>query len=99
MADKKIVDETHHISSKRGNGQLRREIWVDSSGQVVRYNLAYVNHALHRGDNGRVVGYDNQHGFHHRHFFGKVTAVDFVNFETIEDMFEADWSALRRLEK
>jgi hypothetical protein len=95
MADAKIVDETHHISSKRGNGQLRREIWVDKKGHVTRYNLAYINHALHRGDNGRVVGYDNQHGFHHRHFFGEVVAVDFVNFEETENAFEADWAALR----
>ena len=62
MADRKIVDDTHHITKKRGNGQLRREIWVDAQGQVTRYNLAYINHALHAGDNGRVVGYDNQHG-------------------------------------
>lgn len=95
MADTKIVDETHHISGKRGNGQLRREIWVNKKGHVTRYNLAYINHALHRGDNGRVVGYDNQHGFHHRHYFGEVTAIDFVNFEETENSFEADWAALR----
>jgi hypothetical protein len=95
MADEKIVDETHHISGKCGNGQLRREIWVDKKGRVTRYNLAYVNHALHRGDNGRVVGYDNQHGFHHRHYFGEVAAVDFISFEKIENVFEADWIALR----
>jgi len=95
MADTKIVDEVHHISAKRGNGQLRREIWADDKGNVSRYNLAYINFALHKGDHGRVVGYDNQHGYHHRHYFGDVTAVDFVSFENIEDLFEADWTALR----
>ena len=75
MADRKIVDDTHHITQKRGNGQLRREIWVDAQNKVTRYNLAYINHALHGGDNGRVVGYDNQHGYHHRHYYGVVTAV------------------------
>jgi|SRR5450830_1356757 len=95
MADKKIVDEVHHISSKRGNGQLRREIWVNGKGQVTRYNLAYVNHVFHTGDNGRVVGYDNQHGYHHRHYFGAVTAVDFISFEETEIAFESDWIALR----
>ena len=56
MADRKIIDEAHHITPKRGNGQLRREVWVDELGRVTRYNLAYVNRALYSGDNGRVVG-------------------------------------------
>ena len=46
MADRKIIDDVHHITPKRGNGQLRREIWVDAQGKVTRYNLAYINHAL-----------------------------------------------------
>ena len=96
MADRRIVDDTHHITQKRGNGQLRREIWVDAQGQVTRYNLAYINHALHAGDNGRVVGYDNQHGYHHRHYFGVVAAVEFTSFDDIEDQFQTDWAALRR---
>ena len=99
MSDRKIADEVHHISGKRGNGQLRREIWVDNKGRVTRYNLAYINHTLHKNDNGRVVGYDNQHGFHHRHYFGEVIAVDFVSFEQIEGLFENDWTALRSTTK
>lgn len=95
MSDHKIIDEVHHISAKRGNGQLRREIWVDHKSNVTRYNLAYINHHLYKGDNGRVVGYDNQHNYHHRHYFGKVTPVDFVSFEDIENMFEADWTELK----
>lgn len=96
MAANKIVDETHKISDKRGNGKLRREIWVDEvTGRVTRYNLAYINHSLHAGDNGRVVGYDNTHDGHHRHYFGKVEPIDFVSFENIEDRFEQDWISLR----
>lgn len=95
MADAKIIDEVHRISDKRGNGQLRREVWADAKGRVTRYNLAYINHALHAGDNGRVVGYDNQHGYHHRHYFGQVVPVQFVSFDDIEAQFEADWIALR----
>ncbi|BCA64640.1 toxin-antitoxin system TumE family protein [Fluviibacter phosphoraccumulans] len=90
----KQSDETHKISDKRGNGKLRREVWVDAQGKVVRYNLAYINHHLFQGDNGRVIGYDNAHGVHHRHYFGGVSPVDFVSFDDIEDRFEADWSAL-----
>lgn len=95
MPDKKICDESHKISDKRGNGQLRREVWVDEKGRVTRYNLAYINHGLHQGDNGRVVGYDNQHGQHHRHYFGTVEPVNFASFEDIEERFEQDWIALR----
>jgi hypothetical protein len=42
-----------------------------------------------------VVGYDNQHGYHHRHYFRTVEAVTFQNFEEIEARFETDWLALR----
>jgi Family of unknown function (DUF6516) len=93
--DTKIIDEVHRISAKRGNGQLRREVWENAKGEIVRYNLAYINHAMFKGDNGRVVGYDNQHGYHHRHYFGKVSAVAFVSFDDVESQFEADWIALR----
>jgi len=96
MAEIKTVDETHKISDKRGNGKLRREIWIDdNTGKVTRYNLAYINHALHSGDHGRVVGYDNAHNSHHRHYFGVVEPIEFVSFEDIEDRFERDWIALR----
>ena len=95
MPDKKIIDETHRISAKRGNGQLRREVWVGDDGKVTRYNLAYINHQLHHADNGRVVGYDNAHDGHHRHWFGEVEPVDFIGFENIEERFEQDWLALR----
>ncbi len=95
MATQKVVDEIHKISDRRGNGQLRREVWIDESGCVVRYNLAFINHHLFQGDNGRVVGYDNRHGYHHRHYFGMVEPVAFESFEQIEALFEADWLALR----
>jgi hypothetical protein len=95
MPETKLYDESHKISDKRGNGSLRREVWVDPLGKVVRYNLAYINHKLHAGDNGRVVGYDNAHGYHHRHYFGVVEPIAFVSFEDIEERFEQDWIALK----
>ena len=94
MSGRKIVDETFTISRKRGNGLLRREIWVDRRGRVVRYNLAYINHAIYSGDNGRVLGYDNAHGYHHRHRMGAVEAISFVSFEDIEARFENEWLAV-----
>jgi hypothetical protein len=86
----KIVDETHEISRRRGNGKLRREVWVDANGKVVRFNLAFINREIHRGDNGRVLGYDSQHGVWHRHHLGEVSPVEKTSFDEIEAKFEAE---------
>lgn len=102
MADvksQKVLDVSTRLSKKRGNGILRREVWVDGKGKVIRYNLAYINHNIFRGDNGRVVGYDNSHGVHHRHYKGKVETVEFHSFENIEERFEADWTVFSRKAK
>ncbi len=96
MPDRKIIDETHKIPDKRGNGLLRRELWVDKNGKITHYNLAFINYKLHFADNGRVGGYDNQHGYHHRHYFGRVEPIDFVSFEEVEKRFEHDWLILRQ---
>lgn len=95
MAETKIHDDTNVLSSRHGNGVLRREVWVDESGKVVRYNLAYINHDIYQQDHGRVIGYDNAHGYHHRHYLGQVESVDFVSFEDVEERFAADWSRFR----
>ena len=87
---KKAVDEVHTISTRRGNGKVRVETWVDKAGKVVRYNLAYINHTFFAGDNGRVLGYDSQHGSHHRHYLGSVTEIAFEGFEEIESLFESE---------
>lgn len=96
MPEIKVSDDSWSLSSKNGNGVLRREVWVNEKGTVVRYNLAYINHKIFQGDNGRVVGYDNAHNFHHRHFMGSVEPVKFVSFEDIENRFQADWLKFRR---
>ncbi|CAB3770480.1 toxin-antitoxin system TumE family protein [Paraburkholderia solisilvae] len=95
MADKKPIDESHHVTRRKGGGILRREVWVDEDGNVTRYNLAYINRELYQSDNGRVVGYDNAHGYHHRHYFGTIEPVEFVSFEGVEEQFARDWIALR----
>ena len=86
----KIVDETHEISRRRGNGKLRREIWVDANGKVVRFNLAFINQNIYRGDNGRVLGYDSQHGTWHRHHLGEVSPVAATSFHEVEAKFEVE---------
>ena len=75
---------------------LRREIWVDRRGRVVRYNLAYINHLIYAGDDGRVLGYDSAQGHHHRRCGGKVTTVRFEGFEQIEARFQREWSRLAK---
>ncbi len=94
MAERKTRDERHKIPNKRGNGQLRREIWEDEQGNITRYNLAYINHRLYPGDNGRVVGFDNQHGHHHRHFMGNIEPIEFLSFENLENRFYLEWSSV-----
>ena len=93
---RKAVDERFYLSSAKGGGMLRREIWVDRRGRVVRYNLAYVNHLIYAGDDGRVLGYDSAHGRLHRHYRGKVTTVRFESFEQIEARFQKEWNRLAK---
>lgn len=96
MPEIKLIDRIDRVSRKRGNGLLRREVWIDQVTRIVtRYNLAYINHDIYQGDNGRVLGYDNKHGFHHRHFMGQIQEVDFVTFEITEKSFEDEWLNLR----
>jgi hypothetical protein len=92
MAERKIRDERHKISNKRGNGLLRRETWEDEHGTITRYNLAYINYHLFSGDNGRVIGFDIQHGHHHKHLMGKMESIEFVSFEELENQFDLEWS-------
>lgn len=73
---------------------VRREVWLDAKGRVTRYNLAYVNPLVFAGDNGRVLGYDNAHGFHHRHHYGKVSAIQFESFEAVENAFQSELANL-----
>ncbi len=90
MAAIKIIDRSFLVSRKRGNGTLRYEVWQEE-GVVTRYNLAYINHLIFSGDNGRVLGYDNKHG-HHRHLKGVVQPLDTTNYEVIERRFEREWA-------
>ena len=92
MSEMKIIDKSFSVSRKRGNGTLRYEVWT-VAGAITRYNLAYINHLIYSGDNGRVLGYDNRHG-HHRHFMGNVEPVDINSFEDIEQKFEQEWSVI-----
>ena len=58
---------------------------------MTRYNLAYINPAVYQADNGRVLGFDNAHDYHHRHYMGEVEVVDFVSYEATLDRFQQEW--------
>ena len=94
VAVRKAVDERLYLSRRKGGGLLRREIWTDAQGTVVRYSLACVNPLIYAGDNGRVLGYDVAHGTHHRHYMGEVSDLAFDRFEWIEARFYREWAVL-----
>ena len=94
----KTVDETMLLKRPRRGARLREEVWQTQEGQVTKYNLAYVNHLVCQMDNGRVLGYDNSHGFHHRHFMGKVETIKFKDYETLTARFRDEVQELWRKE-
>jgi len=92
----KTIDEEVEVSCVLGEGKLREEVWQDSTGKVIRYNLAFINHFMYQGDNGRVLGYDVAHDYHHRHLMGEIEAIDFPGYEKLVDRFLREVSTLRK---
>lgn len=85
----KVVDERYTLPSKRGGGTIKIEAWENSSGDLIKYNIAYINHSIFQRDNGRVFGYDNAHGYHHKHLLGEITPIDnFISYEKLIEQFE-----------
>ncbi len=82
------------VPRKLGGGLVRMSINRDMAGVVHGYSFAYINPQICALDNGRVLGYDNRHGYHHRHFMGTRTAVSFTSVEELRDRFEAEWRAI-----
>ena len=66
---------------------LKEEVWQDQDGHVVKYSLAYINAVICGADNGRVLGYDNSHDHHHRHFMGKQASFEFPGYEVLARRF------------
>ena len=82
----KVVDDRSQIKCKRGMGLIREEVWQDAKGRTVRYNLAFVNHHIFAGDNGRVLGYDTAHGSPHRHYMGTLAAIEPQSYSEVEKL-------------
>ncbi len=90
----KQIDETIKLPNKTGNGILKFLVKTNEQGQLHHYSLAYINPRLCATDNGRVLGYDNSHGYHHRHYMGTVESVEFTSYEAVAEKFEREWRAL-----
>jgi len=95
----KILDDTINMPEKSGNGILKMQVSVDEKGKLARYSLTYVNLRLCGVDNGRALGYDNSHGYHHRHYMGKEEPIDFESYEAIAQRFDTEWRALHEKAK
>lgn len=69
---------------------LKEEIWQSADGKVVKYSIAYINPRICRVDNGRVLGYDNSHDCHHRHFMGSMEPVEFESYSALSARFQKE---------
>lgn len=93
MADTtKISDDIFMVPWDQGNGQIRREVWVDKEKNVTHYYLAYINAESCQTDGGTVLRYDYNNGYLYSHVKGARTAVDFSSFEELEEQFEIKWN-------
>jgi hypothetical protein len=94
---RRVKLQEYRLKGNRKGAVLKEETCLED-GQVVGYSLAYINLRRFAGDNGRVLGYDNSHGNHHRHFRGKVEPVNFSTYAEIAERFFREVHELWRIE-
>ena len=106
MSKSKIIRllerERFELSAKSGGGILQYEAWgyrQKDKTFVTRYNIAYINHTIFADDNGRVLGYDNAHGYHHRHWMGSVEPFVFESYADVVERFQTEWQNLVKNKK
>jgi hypothetical protein len=86
----KVVDERYIVPEKKGGGLIKFEVW-EKDGEVVKYSMAYINPRIFPNDHGRVVGYDNAHNFHHKHYLGEIFEIDdFTSYKELTERFRKD---------
>ena len=91
----KTIDKTYYLPGRRSGGIVKEEVW-QCGEHVVKYSVAYIDLRIHALDNGRVLGYDNAHGHHHRHFMGTVQPFSFTGYDELWDIFQAELEDLWR---
>ncbi|NYH07634.1 toxin-antitoxin system TumE family protein [Pseudomonas moraviensis] len=93
-------DDSFVIPDKKGNGQIRIQYLKNAeTGQVITYSMAYINATICPVDNGRVIGYDNAHGEHHKHDMGVYVPVEFESLERTLELFQDQWHQYLKLRK
>jgi Family of unknown function (DUF6516) len=95
MSKRQVLQLRHertenYLGRRRGFPLLKEEVWRDSAGAVVKYSLAYIDPAVSPGDNGRVLGYDNAHGYHHRHYRGGESEYSFTSYAALVRRFKRE---------
>jgi len=95
--EKSANSAVHRLKGRRKGAVLKEQTWYED-GKLVAYSLAYVNLKVSRVDNGRVLGYDNSHSHHHRHFMGRVEPIDFAGYPALVERFLAEVHELWRIE-
>jgi len=93
---RKDTDYETRFRCSGGIGILREEVWVDTLGKVIRYNLAFLLPHRFPSDNGRILGFDNAHTIHERHFMGNATRVSFTHDPATARRFFREAESLRR---
>jgi len=91
------TSEIHRLKGKRKGALLKEQVWFEDE-KLVAYSLAYINLRRYSADNGRVLGYDNSHDYHHRHFMGEVEAIQFTTYVALVERFIGEVQELWRLE-
>ncbi len=76
---------------------LKEEVWYDCN-TVVKYSLAYIDPRKSGIDNGRVLGFDNSHGFDHRHYMGKTETIEFPGYAALVNRFQEELREIWRAE-
>jgi len=90
----KVADDIFMVPWDKGNGVIRREIWVDQEGKTSRYHLAYINQEMFADDNGRVVGFDYVNGEVSEYSMGEKKNGTFSTLEEMEERFDVKWDFL-----
>lgn len=87
----KTEDVEYHFRCASGAKAIyREEVWENEAGTVVKYNLAFIHFGVIQQDHGRVVGYDNAHGHHERHFMGEAREVEYVSYDITLRKFQGE---------
>ncbi len=84
----KVIDEQFIVPYEKGGGMINFEAW-EYENNIVKYSMTYINKNIFPNDNGRVIGYDNAHDFHHKHYFGEIIELDdFTNYQELVGRFK-----------